>query len=450
MRGARQRRKTRQFRSACFVVLALFNIMCLEIYKTAHAGINFNLGSSPVRSDDPYEWDKKERQPKEYPEINGVVLRARKGHPIESLVTPEKVKTADIDEKEYFISYLLPITKVLKSLEKNHPDEILYPRYDNVMALLYATGWTQQPRGPREAPGFNRRSKDAQRSFSRRMVREGKDIEKHLKKIRKINREFILRGIKTKILVGEQANMPIPGWRSIRVLLQGIQMNRKEGDFRLGEIAKPLKLIQLFIRGYLTYDEFYEPFLIWIEFLKDRDPDYKERFETIEDMTRELDAGRRSSSPVEEREYPIINGRELRARPWHGIETLTTPEEVAAADELDRRYLAVWIMDKVWEAKYKKDPRYEALNALYNATGFRRKPGLEASSYNKDSMFVRRARLRRDVRERFGDIEEKNRKISQINGRLIALGIETEILEGETSSPIGVVMYGGSYPLEKK
>jgi len=156
----------------------------------------------------------------------------------------------------------------------------------------------------------------------------------------------------------------------------------------------------------------------------------------------------------EEKEYMIINGRELRTGSGIPIESLVTPEEVARASKKERGNFYDKIEPLYRSNKSRGSRRVKAIEDLLNATGFRRPEGY-VSSIDITSLTVRRAFLRKNVREGKGDKNKHLKKINLINERLIEMGVNTKILPGESSSPVsdsikmldgevGSVVYSGS------
>jgi len=156
--------------------------------------------------------------------------------------------------------------------------------------------------------------------------------------------------------------------------------------------------------------------------------------------------GMRGSSPIDniphkglgkprDNGYIVINGIELRTSPGYGIETLTNPEEVRNADELERRFMSEIIRLRVAVLKSTKDPRYEAVNALYQATGFVGVKGRPSSEYNENSLRAQISRSRRMIKDGIGDKEEHLNKIRRINKILREHGVDAKLRGDEVSSP---------------
>jgi len=162
---------------------------------------------------------------------------------------------------------------------------------------------------------------------------------------------------------------------------------------------------------------------------------------------------------IDEKEYIIINGKELRTAPGIPIEDLVTPEKMAEASLEERVYAKEVLRNLLAVLKYRRSSRVEKVEALYNATGLRKLTGSPRinfkTSINIKSLRTTRSNLRKSVKEGTGDTASHLETIRKINKRLLELGENTEILEGESSSPVsdsinmldgevGSVVYGGS------
>jgi len=159
--------------------------------------------------------------------------------------------------------------------------------------------------------------------------------------------------------------------------------------------------------------------------------------------------GMRSSSPIPHKGngpartdngYIIINGIELRTTARTGIEKLTTPKEVKSASELERRYMSEMIRLRVSVLKSTNNPRYKAVNALYQATGFVGVRGRPSAGYNEDSYKTTRSRHRRMIREGIGDKEEHLKEIRRLTKVLQDRGVNTRLRPEESSSPISLTI----------
>jgi len=142
------------------------------------------------------------RKERLYMIINGVELRPNGWDPIESLVTPEEMAKASLDERVFAHETLQGLYRLLKYQKSK--------RAAAVKALDDATG-LRKSRGP--VPYLtNIASQTVIRSQLRKLVKEGTgDIELHLKKIREINKRLKDMDVHTRILEGESSSPVLNG-----------------------------------------------------------------------------------------------------------------------------------------------------------------------------------------------------------------------------------------------
>ena len=191
-----------------------------------------------------------------------------------------------------------------------------------------------------------------------------------------------------------------------------------------------------------TKEELTNLYNYWDQKLQDdiESGDYKEEhFNKLRTRIEELRKALSTSSPIE-REWIIIDGEELITGAGRGIETLVTPEKMKAADELERRWAGLKLGPLVSVLKITNPTRYEAVNALYQATGFVGVRGRQSQGYNENSYRAQISRSRRMIREGIGDKEVHRAKIQRLIARLRANGVDAKFQEGEASSPITLRM----------